>query len=37
VFGNFPIVKKNFELVALAIIAVSLIPVVIEFIKARRR
>jgi membrane-associated protein len=36
VFGNFPIVKKNFELVALGIIAVSLIPVALELIKARR-
>jgi len=36
VFGNIPIVKKNFEIVALAIIAVSLIPVVLEFIKSRR-
>jgi membrane-associated protein len=36
VFGNVPIVKEHFEIVALAIIAVSLIPVVIEVIKARR-
>jgi membrane-associated protein len=36
IFGNVPIVKEHFELVALGIIAVSLIPVVLEFIKARR-
>jgi membrane-associated protein len=36
VFGNVPIVKKHFELVALGIIFVSLIPIVVEFFKARR-
>jgi membrane-associated protein len=35
-FGNVPIVKKHFELVALGIIFVSLIPIVVEFFKARR-
>jgi membrane-associated protein len=35
-FGNIPIVKENFELVVLAIIAISLIPLAIEFLKARR-
>jgi len=35
-FGHIPIVKENFELVVLGIIAVSLIPVVTEFVKARR-
>ncbi|MCC6676571.1 MAG: VTT domain-containing protein [Phycisphaerales bacterium] len=35
-FGNIPFVKKNFELVVLGIIAVSLIPAVIGFIQARR-
>jgi membrane-associated protein len=35
-FGEIPIVKRNFELVVLGIIAVSLIPVVTEFVKARR-
>lgn len=34
-FGAIPFVKKNFELVILAIIAISVLPVVIEFIKAR--
>jgi membrane-associated protein len=35
-FGNVPIVKKHFELVALGIIFVSLIPIVVEYFKARR-
>jgi membrane-associated protein len=35
-FGNVPIVKENFWIVALGIIAVSLIPIVLEFLKARR-
>src|SRR5262245_33132718 len=36
VFGNIPIVKENFSAVALIIIFVSVLPVVWEFIKARR-
>ena len=35
-FGEIPIVKQNFELVILGIIAVSLVPVVTEFVRARR-
>jgi membrane-associated protein len=35
-FGNIPVVKQNFELVVLGIIAVSLIPLAIEVIKAWR-
>ena len=35
-FGNIPIVKQNFSLVAIIIILISLLPVVWEFIKARR-
>jgi membrane-associated protein len=35
-FGNIPIVKQNFTLVTLGIIAVSLLPIVIELLKARR-
>ena len=34
-FGNVPIVKKNFSLVALGIVAVSLIPIVIEMLRTR--
>ncbi len=37
VFGNVPIVKENFSLVAIGIVAVSLLPMVIEIIKARRQ
>jgi membrane-associated protein len=35
-FGNVPIVKDNFSIVALGIVAVSLLPMLIEIIKARR-
>jgi len=34
-FGNLPIVKKNFELVILAIIVISVMPMVVEYLKAR--
>jgi membrane-associated protein len=36
-FGNLPVVRDNFSLVVLAIIAVSMIPLVTEWIKARKR
>ena len=35
-FGNVPIVKNNFTLVALGIIAVSLLPMVVEILRHRR-
>ncbi len=35
-FGNIPFVQKNFELVIVAIILISLVPAVIEFVKARQ-
>jgi membrane-associated protein len=35
-FGNVPVVKNNFSIVALGIVAVSLLPMVIELIKHRR-
>jgi membrane-associated protein len=35
-FGNFPIVKKNFELVVLGIIGVSVLPIAIEMWKGWR-
>jgi membrane-associated protein len=36
-FGNLPFVKKNFSVVVLAIIAISLLPMVWEIVQARRR
>jgi membrane-associated protein len=36
-FGNVPIVKENFTLVALGIVAVSLIPVLVEWLKHRKK
>ncbi|HZN03573.1 MAG TPA: DedA family protein [Candidatus Polarisedimenticolia bacterium] len=35
-FGNLPVVRENFSLVILAIIGVSLLPLVIEYIRQRR-
>ncbi|HSI35572.1 MAG: VTT domain-containing protein [Phycisphaerae bacterium] len=35
-FGRFEVVQKNFELVIIAIILISVLPVAIEFWKARR-
>jgi membrane-associated protein len=37
VFGNVPIVKENFTLVALGIVAVSLLPMVVEYLRHRGR
>ena len=36
-FGNVPIVKDNFTLVALGIVAVSVIPVLVEWLKHRKK
>ena len=35
-FGNLPVVKENFSLVILGIIVISLLPGVIEIVRARR-
>lgn len=35
-FGQIPVVQKNFSLVVLAIIGLSVLPVVFEFFKSRR-
>ncbi len=35
-FGNIPFVQRNFELVIVAIVAISVIPAVVEALKARR-
>ena len=34
-FGEVPFVKKNFELVAVAIVAISVLPIVVEFLRIR--
>jgi membrane-associated protein len=34
-FGNVPIVRDNFTLVALGIVAVSLLPLVVEYVRHR--
>jgi membrane-associated protein len=36
-FGNIPMVKRNFTLVVFAIIIVSVLPAVIEYLRATRR
>jgi len=36
-FGNIPVVRKNFSLVVIAIVVLSTVPVVLEYLKARRR
>ncbi len=36
-FGNIPVVRANFSLVILAIIVISLLPGIIEFVRGRRR
>ena len=36
-FGNVPIIKENFSLVALGIVAVSVIPVLVEMLKHRKK
>ena len=36
-FGNVPIVKQNFSLVALGIVAVSLLPMAVELLRGSKR
>jgi membrane-associated protein len=36
-FGNVPIVKNNFSLVTIGIVLVSVLPVVVEFLRHRKR
>jgi membrane-associated protein len=36
-FGNVPVVKDNFSLVAIGIVLVSILPMVMEYLKYRRR
>ena len=35
-FGNIPIVRQNFELVIVAILVISVLPMVYEWLKARQ-
>ncbi len=35
-FGNIPFVKENFEIVTIGIVLVSVLPMIIEFLKERR-
>ena len=37
VFGNVPVIKNNFSFVALGIVAVSMIPMLVEWIKHKRK
>jgi membrane-associated protein len=37
VFGNVPIVQENFTLVALGIVAISMLPMLLEYLRHRRR
>jgi membrane-associated protein len=36
-FGNVPVIKQNFSLVALGIVAVSLLPVLVEWLKHKKK
>ena len=36
-FGNIPVVKKNFELVILMIVFLSILPAIIEYIREKKR
>lgn len=36
-FGNVPIVKNNFTIVALGIVAVSMLPMLVEFLRHRKK
>jgi membrane-associated protein len=36
-FGNVPVVKNNFSLVAIGIVAVSLIPMMVEWLRHRKK
>jgi membrane-associated protein len=35
-FGNIPFVKDNFEIVTLGIVFISVLPMIFEFVRARR-
>jgi len=35
-FGNVPVVKENFSLVTIGIVVVSLLPMVVEYVRRKR-
>ncbi len=37
IFGNVPFVKQNFEIVTLAIVLISVLPMIFEYVRSRRR
>ena len=37
IFGNVPVIKDNFSLVAIGIVLVSVLPIAIEFVRNRRK
>jgi membrane-associated protein len=36
IYGNIPFVKNNFEIVTLGIVFISVLPMIFEFVRARR-
>ena len=36
-FGNIPVIKKNFEFVIIAIIFISIVPVIVEFLRSKMK
>jgi membrane-associated protein len=36
-FGNIPVVRENFTIVILAIVAISVMPIAVEAFRGRRR
>ena len=36
-FGNIPVVKNNFSLVTIGIVGVSVLPMVVEYVRSRNR
>jgi membrane-associated protein len=34
-FGNVPVVKENFSLVTIGIVFVSILPMIVEYLRAR--
>jgi membrane-associated protein len=35
-FGNIPLIKNNFEIVAVVIVALSVVPIIVEWLRSRR-